>query len=518
MNKRKLEKLAFQNRRTVRIKVGHNSITEPNFYTSCYCLKPATTHNMLTISSRDFKPLYDKKCESFFICLQHGVNEFAQAGCEFCVPFEKFKFSFVVHSRFAFYTFPPPIIYNGKNMNYFKTFINLANDNFNWVTEKACQFHQNKEVTYHINFANGNFKHGSLRGMTSSKTSMLRNKILGFHTNGIRATLTIDCTLSPHHFILPQSIFDNLNVACPMFFVNRAPSLKNTCLYVLEAFRNKDPHDFTIHINGFLTQGLHADQDGDELTIFFIKYTVTEPSIDIIMTICEMKRMSWKYGTRHDLAYTPRYHFTQYHKYILFTHDVFFREHSVLWKSLNGDPQQKCEQIMHLGCSILRKEVDEFIELLLNFVAHLEPQMVGVHDLLNGVGAVQDVVDSGAKGSQHHIAEYLRNIYEVNVNNKKNLIDGFNKNITSSMLMGIEGARQFALLYTVNPLSLHQNNIYYNRMILLSNIRYASCMASFYYNSFAVMYTVTEIVNDTHKFFDISETEIQKHMHYYSSL
>ena len=148
----------------------------------------------------------------------------------------------------------------------------------------------------------------------------------------MRGVLTIDCKLSPHYISIPQKEFDNLDLATPLVIVHRDPSINDTCIYVAEILRNENPCDFTIHLNPYMTHGLHADQDGDEVTLFYIEKQDHEPSSAIQSAITELRNSSWKYGRRHNFAYKCKYSFTQYHRYLLFILNDFFCEHNELWK------------------------------------------------------------------------------------------------------------------------------------------------------------------------------------------
>lgn len=498
----------------INFKRNHESLTEGSFYTIYYCIKRSTTDNMLTVKVNDMWSAYGKN-ENCIICLIHGLVKERQKDCEHCTLFTSFKYAFVIHTGFSYYTFPPPVIYTLKNINYYKTFCRHATDNL-YVESVNMKIDVRKiEANYYHKFMNMDFQGGPLKGIASGKTSFLRNKILAYQTKGIRATLTIDCSLSPHYVILPQKIYDSLSLAVPLIIINRAPSIRNECIYAVEPCRNKNVNDYTIRINPYLTEGLHADQDGDELTIFYIEHTDELPSMEMTLAITELKKLSWKYGNRHDISYASRFQFTQYHKYILYTYDDYFCKINKLWASLEGEPIIKARQIMELGCSTHFNEVDEFITQLSEFTQRLPPLLTSVNDVLNGTGDIESVVKSGAKGSTNHIIEYLKNIFEDNKDNKKNLIASFNKNITSSTTMSAAGGYQFQLLSTVNPLTLHGDFIYYNSTILLKNVKSAASMAGYYYNTASVLYAMKGVNTIGKNILNISEDEVLETMKEY---
>ena len=328
-------------------------------------------------------------------------------------------------------------------------------------------------------FIKNDFKGGELKSIMSGKTSYVRNKILGFQTAGLRLTLTIDCTLGPHYISIPQAVYDDINLATPLVVVNRAPSINSKCIYIVEMLRNADPNDSTIHLSSFLTDGLHADQDGDDLTVFYLKtYGGEVPSLTTMGAIIELRKLSWKYGDRHNVAYQPRYSFTQYHYLILHMFDDFFKKYSPLWASLKGSSKLKCKQIMDLGCSIYHKEVDDFVELVLQFTEALNWILVSGQEMLEGLGVVKAVVESGAKGTKEHIETCIKNIRTLPEDYTEKLVVGFNKFIDNSARMSIGGVIQFILLYCLHSIILHQNNVYAKNHILLTNIKESDLAAS----------------------------------------
>lgn len=498
----------------IKFRVNPSGLEKPNFYKTCYCVKPTTTENLITVKVSDFQSYFLKYNTNFYLCNTHHLSQKGQPSCEYCFSFLQFKWSFIVHSIYAYYTFPPPILFVAKNVNYFKTFIKHADKTAELKSKTAQEKYCKKEYQYYSVFINMSFQGGTLKGNSSGKTSFIKNRVLGFLAKGIRAVLTIDSSLGPHYSTLPQKIFDKLNLATPLVIVNRAPSINNTCIYVVEVGRNKDPDDYTIHINPFLTEGLHADQDGDELSIFIIEKQADLPSIEVELAIAELKSMSWKYGRRHNFAFKSRYQFTQYHKYILDKFDDYFIKHNPLWASLTGTPKEKGFKIMELGCSTHFDEIDEFIELLINFTQNLPPLLTTTHDILNGTGDILNVVNSGAKGSTDHIEEYLKNIFH-DTHTFQNIIDGFNKNITSSSKLGKEGGRQFCLLHAVNPLNLHQGIVYYNDIKLLSDVDNSTSMATFYYNNVSVEHSIAQIVSEN-KDLELTDSEYKEMLAQYT--
>lgn len=471
------------------------SIDEPIFPSLIYCIQSITTNNTLTITNEELSP-YLMKNEGFYICQTHGLSEQPHIDCVYCTPFLKFNYVFILKTKYHYLSFPPPNWYSPKVLNFLKTF---SMKSFRYL--KSTVHHPDeamKEISSYALFVNMGFTEGSLKSLSTGKTSYIRNCVLGFHTFGGRATLSIDSTLSPQYVILPQQIYDNLNLACPIVIINRSPSLKNTCIYGVEAIRNEDSADYTIRMNSYVSEGLHADQDGDELSIFYIKHPGKNiPSHNIKMAIVELKKFCWNGGIRHDFKYKPRYEFTQYLKYVLYRYNDHFCKHNKLWASIKGDVALKCNKIMHLGCSIYPREVDEFICQLSDFVKNLDVQFSTCEELLNGTGAIKDVVLSGAKGEDVHILTYLNNLYNLNASRTEEMISNFNKYIESGTKMSHNGTYQFLVLEAVNPLTMLNGHVFYNDVIIMFDMSKATSLASYYFNTISVEHIFNYIGNTT---------------------
>lgn len=500
-NKRQAEKKpTVSSTRRVVIKPTINR-NEPNFYNLCYCLKPCTTHNVPTFRVKDLHKCYellknDASVDTFYLCLLHGPQTAPTDGCLHCVELENFTYTFVVQTRFRCYTFVQPSLYVSKNFNYFKSFVYTSVDHYRLKRAYNIEDAKRVELTFYNNFMSNEFKGGELKTIVGGKTSFIRNKILGFHTLGLRLTLTIDCRLGPNYISIPKRLYEELNLATPYVIINRAPSINSKCIYVVEMLCGTDEHDNTIHISPFFTNGLHADQDGDDLTVFYLKRSGETPSITMQAAITELRMMSWKYGRRYDFAYRPRYSFTQYHHYILHVFDDYFKERNELWRRLGGTSRARCKLMMELGCSIMRDEVDDFIRLLIEFTGRLDCELTSAHDMLTGGGSLKAVVESGAKGSDDHISIFLNNLYNLDPNYKRNLIAGFDKYVDASTHMSAGGTRQFTLLYGVNSIYLHNNNIYANDSVILRNVHDSHLMSAIFYNKHAVNYVNEELLKD----------------------
>ena len=498
-NVSKFEPIFTSGKESVKIKPCIESIKDPTFLNAAYCVQPVTTENTLTIDILDLNPLINRQdvkkstiTFDFYICLVHKLSKERNIDCEYCCLFQEFTYTYILKTRYHYLTFPPPIWYTPKVFNFLKPFCDNAYKNA--IVKKYIKKAKDKELESYAKFINMDFADGSLYSLSTSKTSYIRNYILGFPTSGVRATLTIDASLPPHYAILPQWLYDQICMACPLAIINRAPSINTTCIYTVELLRNSNPLDFTVIINPYVAPLMNADQDGDELSIFYLRHpNVRAPTHEIFMGIAELKRFSWKYGTRCDLMNKPRYEVAQYLKYIVHRYDDYFVKNNKLYASLKGSSKVKLDLLMHLGTSTHPKEVDEFILLLSDFVKYLDVQLPSIEDLINGTGAIFDVIQSGAKGEALHLETYLKQLFTWDENRTEQLKKNFDNYISSGAEMSSNGAYQFLLLGAVNPIFILNNNLYYNDEVLLENISKFTGFASILYNSKACYYAFNSI-------------------------
>lgn len=459
-------------------------ITAPNFFNFCYAIKKSNNHNTLTIDYKSFANIFSEnkknKKKDFYICFEHRLSR--EKLCSLCCQFEIFKNTFYVKKDEQVFPMPPPCTYHQKNYNFFQSFIDeLTKDN-------------NRAMSYHKKFLDDNFRIGKLRAILSGTKSFVRTSILGFRCYGARMSLTLDAKLSPHYVSIPESMYRELNMCTNYVIIKRDPSITATCLYIAELLVH-DSNDPSIHGNLFFCDGLHADQDGDELTVYIFKKGEEIPSFELQAAITEMQNLSWKLGSRHDFLYNPRYNFGQHFRYILFKYSAWFQKFSPLWASLKCPTENKPDLIMNLGCSILRNEVDDFINVLLRFCHELKTPIITLDNLLNGSGDLTDIFKSKSKGTQEHLMVYLNklhNIFEVDENEFR---VAFDRKIIQSKALSLNGQRQFNLLYALNSLVLFRNTVYFNNKRLIGNFDHNPAVLSFVYNLPALNYILDILID-----------------------
>lgn len=489
----------------------------PNKY---YAVKPVNAGNTLTVPITSFVgPLNELAA-----CLHHGVTKLStKPSCPHCYPFVEFPFTFLLKAKHGLYSVPPPSSFSDKSTNYFSSFLDTCKSNQDMGLHKLTRRRRTRsykklkgsgkaklEHGKYENFVRSDFSGGPLANMMSGKKAFVRHKILGKNVNGVRMTLTIDSSMPPDRVSIPTSLFHKLGLATPLAIINRSPSINSRSIHVVQLMPHEDDtNDYTIKINAYVVDGMHADQDGDELHIIILKRDQEIPTREMRQAITELKKVSWAYGLRHDGFYKPRFDFSQYHRTLCSLYDKELERVSPLWASLHGlTVPKKLSAIMNLGCSLFYDLVDQFIKFL--------GQLIRSNKAYVGCGTLNDwgndcvlsindvlfrnsflerhVVDAGAKGSKLHVQVFLRNLHSSNVDTWfDEAVAKFDHIVSSSNEMSIVGQEQFNLLYEYNGLHLTNGHVYKNSTVYLENFLDSHFGQRISYNNSAVAWALDHL-------------------------
>lgn len=486
----------------------------PNKY---YTIKPVGPVNTLVLRVGDF----EGKLSQLHLCLYHKVTVDRQI-CEHCYPFKKFPYTFLLKTKHGLYNIPPPSSFSEKSTNYFSSFLDTCKTNHSLrlprlirrrrtPTKKLTDNGERKlERAKYDNFVRSDFSGGPLSNMLSGKKAFIRHKILGKNVNGYRMTLTIDTSLPPDRITVPSALYNKLDLATPLVIINRSPSINSRAIHVVQMMPHEDDgNDYTVKINAFVVDGMHADQDGDELHIIVLEKQGQLPTRHMKQAISELKKLSWAFGLRHDGFYRPRFDFSQFHKTVCSVYDAELKRVSPLWASL-GDKsiKSKLDTIMHLGCSLLYDEVDVFVRLVGQLIRHNKAypthgsldywggeRVLTVDDILfESDYLTKHVIESGAKGSMMHRQVFLRYLFEPNVDQWFNdAVDKFNHTVMSSNDMSVAGQEQFNLMYEYNSLHLTNGDVYKNGDVYLKSFLDSDLGHRITYNNTAVTWALDHL-------------------------
>lgn len=423
---------------------------------------------------------------------------------ECCVDSFDYAHAFGVMMLGKCFIFPLPQMYSTKNFSFFRSIIEigyrlqLTNEYDAPVPEKIKSLDCTSSapiIRYleriHKKFLQNNFKCSNFSILQSGKRSFVRSYLLGHRHHGARMTMVVDNELSPDQISIPKAIFKELELAVPLVIINRAPSINETCIYVCELLHHDT--DSCIHVNPFVLDGLHADQDGDDISFSYLKYESSIPSVQMQMAIAELRSVSWNWGYRHNVLYKPRYTMGQQFRHLLYRHHEWFIENSDCYKMISRvygkENRVKCiDVLMHLGCSVMRNEINDLINLILAFNCKVQDNSLRISDYIKCDDEILDVVRSKSKGSDRHIEMYLRNL--TRASDEQALKSAFDDKIDSSKVLEQEGQTQFSLLHALSPASLKMTHLYMGDKVAVPNFTKTRLMNTRKYNKEGVFYTI----------------------------
>jgi hypothetical protein len=410
-----------------------------NFPRYVYRVDRVSTKNTLTIDIRNIN-FKNKQDKDYFCPRSNSI--FDCRHCNECVQFLEWPTTFVISNNFIAFTIPPPIIFAKNNCSYFNNFVNkFKTINDREYTSDIDAEYQNLIRSYHDFVNESSFRGGYLLKQLSGKNSFYKLYCLGGNGNCIRGTLIVCPNLMPNEVSVPRNIYNELQQKGVEYVIlNRDPSINTRCLYV-STYKYHDDSP-TIKISQFVLRGLHGDQDGDEVNLYYV--TTNDNTYFSNLAKCELKRATWNDGFRHDIMGNPRYTFSQQQDLMLYLYDAKLSTIDKFWGSLARYSIQKKKRVFwDLASFTHRKEADDFLRMFLKFCAGTDPGLARIKDLISGVGIMDDVVKSGAKGTATHIEQYKKLLGGQSINAILNdSISTFNKYVKANHEMKVCGRQQ----------------------------------------------------------------------------
>lgn len=477
--------------------------------------------------SRNDKPRSQPRSASGYLiglqdckmCTEHGIRLADDPETDkCCVPAHKFKHAFSVKVLGESYVYPMPIVYTLKNYSFFRSQIENAYSIERFANEGVVPLEkikvpanlldvdspdlEKRRLSWssefvknsHKRFLENDFASGNFKILQSGKRSYVRTNLLGHRHHGARMTMVVDNSLRPSEISIPRNIYDQLDLATSMVIINRDPSINETSVYV--ATCNHHTGDACIHMNPFVLDGLHADQDGDDINIYFIHSETDQARPLLKMAIDELRSLSWNLGYRHNIFYEPRYSLGQQFRHLLYAHDDWFLGNSHFYKVISKvfrNRLTRMNAVMHLGCSIMHEEVNDFIEKLQAFNRCNVDNFLKIGDYLSCNEEIQDVVNSKSKGSARHIELYLNGLTKKIENDELKV--AFDDKISSSKVLEREGQTQFSLLHALSPVSMLRGHLYICDRVIVENFARSEFFDGCCNNKYAVYYTFRNLVN-----------------------
>lgn len=476
---------------------------EPLNKTFFYKIAKASTLTLLTLNVLD---LPYEEFDKLYVCKKCYVSPVMT--CADCIKFYKYNQTFLIETLFGFYKAPPPTFFSDRNFNFLKTFLKNTQTflkekditsikNFTPPTdeetiEEFLKFKETEEKKFEM-FLTHPFNNGVLKQQFSGKKSTVRNLMLGKVMPSMRYVLTIDTQLGPDEVSIPKIVYDKLNLKSNFVIVNRAPSINDTCIYTAVLRWHED--SFTAKISALIADGLHADQDGDEITIFMLPETNVLPNYDEVLMMKEIRNNLWSIGLRHKFDYSPKISFGQYYMLVMYIFHDKICELLPTYKNLPCAKEDKPEFIMNMFCGSHYHLGVKFISDLLEIIKDLALSAPSIVNILRG--NLGDIVNSKSKGTKNHLSEFLRMMKGLREEEYfEEAMKAFNKYIISSCQMSKSGQQLYSMLFGTSSVTIIYNTLtYMNRKICENffNKRATECVQ---YNKYDILYLKHLLIQD----------------------
>jgi hypothetical protein len=455
--------------------------------------------NTISIGQDEIALLYKNGINKCTLCDNHGcmLEDFGTKDklnlC--CVKFQDYSRPIILTSDNDQYAMQPPSTWSVQNLKNFKQVLSTIMSSYN-------------EIILYKNFIQHEFKFGTIGVMKSGKYSVVRNHSLACRSPySLRLTLTINSHIGPDEILVPSHIYRN-DLYTNLVIINRAPSISINCMKILRMSPHYNEGDYTVHVNAFIIDGLHADQDGDTLTIFFFpKNVFNEYTYRKIYN--ELVSQTWEYGNRLDLLGHSRYGWSLHHKFVMFLNDEILKKKSAIWAGLSRKHpltnevlsfKERARMAMTIASSPTtnRKLSDELIAAVCCIVKDHGTQQPTWKDLLFGSGILESVVKSGAKGTPDHLEMYrtgIENVDNIDYSDfKSKTIDNYNKYINAKKNIQSIGTGSFITLTTMSSVEMIDNKIKQNDTLLMSDVGSDGLFVSMSYEHDVIKYGIKKTI------------------------
>lgn len=478
---------------------------EPLNKTYYYRIEKTGTDNLLTLKVTD---LDLTNLDQLYVCKKCYVN--INLSCHECKKFYKYSQTFLLSTPFGYYKSPPPTFFSSMNFNFIKNFIGvcqifikenrhvelnekgLPKSNSilkDWLKQSEIETKKFKS------FLARPFNNGLLKQQFSGKKSVIRNTMLSKMMPSLRHIVTIDTQLGPDEISIPKAVYDKLNLKTNLAVVNRAPSINDTCIYTVNLKWHTD--SFTTKISCFIADGLHAVQ-GDEITVFVIPKTNDIQNYNELLTIKELLNHKWTTGIRHRFDYTPKIEFGQNYLYILYNFHAQICEIFPLYEKLPCSKKEKPEFLMNLLCASYKDKGVKVLSDIMEAFKNLPIPAPNYKKIING--ELNDIVDSGSKGTKNHIVEFKKMMKGLDP--KEYFIKSkevFNKYISTSSKMSTFDQHLDSTLFGTSSLILQYGSLSYMGSEICKDFHSKKAATGIQYNKYDIKLLKHFLLEDAKK-------------------
>lgn len=348
---------------------------------------------------------------------------------------------------------------------------------------------------------------GNPKDCMSGRSSVARKGLVSTTSHNLRLTLTIDPALHPDEILIPRKIYAELIVMCSSDYmvISRAPSIDSHCIYVCHV----KPHDYessTMVSNGWILEGLHADQDGDELVIYFSKILQNVygqfPTKLQLASAGELARLSWRFGTGTNTHNMWRFKVCQQHVKYLSLYSPWFERNSRLWKKMVADfpnlsVRERANKILTLR-GIDEAGTDRFVDMMGYFIRNFKEKTLTIPELYSPTkvgGRIHDIANFNVKGTLATLHTYEQ-LFEKGVAKEEQIVY-YNKTVSSQKMMGASGGDLFKLLHVCSQSSYYNGNLLSNDRVCATKGGHTAIMISSTANVNAGENLINELLSDT---------------------
>lgn len=454
----------------------------------------ASTRNLLTLDSKKCSNVKLTNAETpTYICPIHQLS--SPAVCSKCVDFTAYTDPFcIVNGDFGF-VFPPPSILTPSQRG---VLVGIIND-LNEEERNDPKLHERyKSLMSRVCTI------GVLDKMKKGTRSLAKVKILGGRALGHRGTLTLSTQQIMDLIVMSPATDNQIESFSPLKIMNRDPSIRTTCVYSGIVLGHDKSDDMTISLCANVAEGMGADCDGDEITLYVPTAPHDAPSAMTMAAALEMKNLTERYGPKRNAINEARYKFTKHERLTAGLYDSILITLDVTWRMIKETfPDATVEKRLHMmenvSC-VYVTEGENFKAILTNLQRQNIPPME-MNELAIAPDDVRELphsqfgimIDSGTQGSKR-LVEYNYNlIMKKQVVSEEDLIGVFDRPVKQGREMGQLGRETFVGIASSVDIKLAGDTIYSAEEPIWLNVRENVLFGPIFYHSDVVNTTLTAV-------------------------
>lgn len=492
------------------MKIVVSTITCPSFFSpySDACCSNHDTPVFTTDETSGDRTLHEHiytRNPNFYFCLAHKHRHRSHPDieciikeikcCDSAIHVESLTRSFVITAtipnvrgkwedcKFIIYE---PKIWSKQSYNHFMSFL------------RAIMFKPHSVIERYNSLETASYLVSNIPKLCSGKGSLSRTAIIGFDTLSIHQTAIISPTLPPHIVLIPPNSYHQLTRKkydlSTFAIVKRDPALLQTCMYVVHLLPDPDPQQMVATISDQLARGMNQDQDGDKNGFYIMMleqkgYSCLQSYQGIVMRM----ELSKAFSTPITFDGKGRKLFSENTQLVLHRFKEKFQDLPFMQKCKDHDLQS----LNDAAGSYLRDDYPQLQQALMDHNKHHVESCISIMDILEDPnGRLSSIIESGSKGDVYQMKEFLDNIEPKYINSlrdkRQEALTYYNKCVTSSQTLSINGREQFAALYGAHDMCIVLQEVWINKE-KVAEISKCSSMVSFIWPYIAIQCCIDEL-------------------------